>query len=200
LRIVDEVGTNHPLYYSNDGHLKMIRQYYHEIKKLFKVILPSTSILDASLDKNKFIQFAKELSMPVPFTISNTELGDLSDIELPVIIKTIIRINWFESQTVRKFGGNHYKVLLIKNREKFEQIKRSADQEGIEYIIQKYIPGPESNIISFHTFFTSDSEPLGYFVGRKIRTYPTQYGLSCSFRLIKHPEVVRISLDLLKKR
>jgi predicted ATP-grasp superfamily ATP-dependent carboligase len=66
-------------------------------------------------------------------------------------------------------------------------------------VVQEYIPGGDDSIYSFHTYFDRNSNPLAYFVGRKIRDYPREFGQSTYLELTKNKEVVSLGLDLLKR-
>ncbi len=198
LEIGEKYGPGLPLFYTNDAQLKMINHYADELKKWFVFLLPEKSILDASLDKRLFENMAKTYEMPVPQTFHKDEVKHAEELDYPVIIKPTSRIHWFQSSVIRELGSQQ-KILLIENAAEFQKYKEKLDAENIDYIIQKYIKGTEAQILSFHTFFNAQSEPLGYYCGRKIRTYPYDYGLSCSLTLIEHEEMSRMSLDILKK-
>ncbi|NOX36469.1 MAG: hypothetical protein GXO78_02950 [Calditrichaeota bacterium] len=199
VKIVEEIGEGHPFYCSNDGHLKMMLKYWEDMRRMFRFVSVDKDVLETILNKEKFIDFARKNKFPIPATYSRQELDDARQLEYPVMIKPIIRLNWFDSEAVRRYGGKHYKGILIENADQFQEVRELVEKENIEYVVQQYIPGPESNIISFHSFFTETSQPLGYFVGRKIRTYPSDYGESCALRLTDYPGVVEMSLELLER-
>jgi len=108
-------------------------------------------------------------------------------------------LQWFESQAVKKYGGKKHKGLLIHKEEQLSDVVQLLNKEKIKFVVQQYIPGDESHIYSFHSFYTEDSRPLGYFVGQKIRTYPIDYGQSCALRLTDFPGIVEMSLDILHR-
>jgi D-aspartate ligase len=198
LKIVDEFGEGLPLYYTNDAQLKLIAENYELISKKFKVLLPTQEVVDSSLDKNIFHKIVEKYDLPIPPTKHKSDIKDGSELDYPIIIKPTSRIHWFNSQVIKEIGSQQ-KVLLINNLDEFIYYREKIDQEDIDYIVQKYIPGPESNILSYHSFFDENSEPLTSYCGRKVRTYPYDYGLSCYLGLIKDDNVVKTSVDMLKK-
>jgi len=197
-KVVNETGSGHYLLYSNDGHLKLISNYYDEINQLFRVALPSKEIIDASLDKLKFNKLAKEYEMPVADTFYSEQKIAAADIRFPVVFKPLTRVNWFNSKIIKELKSKTYKAIYVNSESEYSEYVKKFREENIEYIIQQFIPGPESNILSFHGFFSQNSEPLGYYIGKKIRTYPIQYGRSCLLELIKHQELADLSIDILK--
>ena len=197
-----EIGKRHggglPLFYTNDAQLKMVNNHAQELKEYFTFLLPEKRVLDSSLDKHLFNDMVKEYDLPVPPTFHKDEVTDAGTLDFPVIIKPTSRIHWFNSRVIRELGAQQ-KILLANNAGEFEAYRRKIDSEDIDYIVQKYVPGTEAQILSFHAFFDDTARPLAYYCGRKIRTYPNDYGLSCSLTLIKHPEMARMSLDILSR-
>ncbi len=197
-----EIGKRHggglPLFYTNDAQLKMVNSHADTLRDYFTFLLPHKKLIDSSLDKHLFNDMVKEYDLPTPPTFHKDEVTGTDMLDFPVIIKPTSRIHWFNSQVIKELGAQQ-KILLINNAAEFENYRRKIDAENIDYIVQKYVPGTEAQILSFHSFFDENSEPLAYYCGRKIRTYPNDYGLSCSLRLIKHPEMAAISLDVLKR-
>lgn len=197
--LVNELGSGRPLFCSNDGHLDILLRHWDEMRQMFHLVTVEKDILEKILNKDLFIPFAEEYRLPVPKTYSMEQLKQGLTPSFPVIIKPKVRLNWFDSQTVSSQGGRSYKGLLVNDEQELEKFKTSLAKENIEYVAQQFVAGPESNIVSFHSFYTEDSRPLGYFVGRKIRTYPTEYGQSCALKLIRDDYVVRESLKILER-
>ncbi len=197
--LVTQIGEGHPLFCSNDAHLKMMLNHWDAMREMFRFVTVDKTMLENILNKEKFIQFAQNENFPLPQTFTETELNDIKSITFPVIVKPIIRIHWFNSRAVKKYGGKKYKGILVHNPEQLEDVIHLLNEEKLQFVVQQFIPGDESNILSFHSFFTEDSKPLGYFVGRKIRTYPVDYGESCALRLTDYPGIVEMSLNLLER-
>ncbi|HEY5600049.1 MAG TPA: ATP-grasp domain-containing protein, partial [Candidatus Manganitrophaceae bacterium] len=68
-----------------------------------------------------------------------------------------------------------------------------------EILIQEYIPGRDDQIYFFDTYFDARSEPLGYFIGRRIRTFPMGCGVSSMAETARHPEIARVALSALRR-
>lgn len=198
--IVHEIGTGNPLFVTNDAHLKVMLRYWEEFHQMFSGIFLKKEMIEISLDKSKFLSLARSYKMPIPPTYYSDEIDQLQEADFPIIVKPLSRVSWFQSKVVQEVGGGKfYKVLKFATKSEFDSIRSRLNEEGVQYLVQKDIPGPESNILSFHSFFTEKSEPLCAFVGRKIRTYPADYGMSTSLKLIKHPQIVEESIDILKR-
>lgn len=197
--VVNEIGPGHPFFCSNDGHLDVLLKHWDEMRQMFRLVTVEKALLQKILNKDLFIPFAQEYELPVPFTYSMEQLHKETPSSFPLIIKPKVRLNWFDSDTVSGQGGGSYKGLLVKDEQELEKFKASLAKENIEYVAQQFIHGPESNIVSFHSFYTEGSRPLGYFVGRKMRTFPSDYGQSCALTLVKDDYVVQESLKILER-
>ena len=66
-------------------------------------------------------------------------------------------------------------------------------------MIQEYIDGRDESIDSFHGYFDIHSRCLGYFLGRKIRTYPPHTGGSAYVRTIHNTSLARLSVEYLRR-
>ena len=54
---------------------------------------------------------------------------------------------------------------------------------GIDLLAQELIPGPETRIESHHVYIDADGAVAGEFTGRKVRTYPVDYGHSTALTI-----------------
>ncbi|RMH60187.1 MAG: hypothetical protein D6677_14205 [Calditrichaeota bacterium] len=198
IRIGREYGPGLPLFYTNDAQLKLVNRHADVLHEWFVFTMPEKRLIDASLDKHLFDSLAAEYHLPVPPTFHKDDVSDPDALDYPVIIKPTSRIHWFQSSVIKELGSQQ-KILLVEDAAAFKRYKEKIDRENIDYIVQKYVRGSEAQILSFHGFYDEHSEPLGYYCGRKIRTYPYDYGLSCSLTLIEHEAMTRISLDILKR-
>jgi predicted ATP-grasp superfamily ATP-dependent carboligase len=66
-------------------------------------------------------------------------------------------------------------------------------------LVQEFIEGSDREVFSFHAYFDDHSQPVAYFVGRKIRTYPMHHGGSAFIETVDEPAVVKIGIESLQK-
>jgi predicted ATP-grasp superfamily ATP-dependent carboligase len=199
-KILNEIGTGHPFFFDKDGHLKMVSTYYDEISGIFNVVLPPKEIICMSLDKNSFYDYAVQKNWPIPPTYNLQEFKRNSD--FPVVLKPATRVDWHIDKVVKELDEVPCKALIVGNSKELDHFTDSFRKSDIEFVLQRYIAGPESNVLSFHSFFTRESKPLGYFVGKKIRTFPVVGGDSSYLQLIKYDDlsnrVIKMSLEILR--
>jgi D-aspartate ligase len=199
-KIVSEIGNGHPLFFNKDGHLKLVSTYYDEISRIFNVVLPPKELIRMSLDKNLFYVYADRENWPIPPTYKLEKFNGNWD--FPIALKPSTRVDWHATRIVGELDKVPYKAFLVRNKEELDHFMGLFNDAGIEFVLQRYIAGPEANILSFHSFFTRESKPLGYFVGKKIRTFPTSNGDSSYLELIKNNDisnrVIKLSLEILQ--
>jgi predicted ATP-grasp superfamily ATP-dependent carboligase len=64
---------------------------------------------------------------------------------------------------------------------------------------QALVAGDETHIVSYHAYIDSDGEVAGEFTGRKIRTYPAEFGMSCALITTDDEPLARAGRDLVAR-
>jgi predicted ATP-grasp superfamily ATP-dependent carboligase len=192
------------LYFCNDGILLLVSKHREKLEKYYRFLMPPHEIVEGTVDKTKFGILSEKYGLPVPQTLRSSNIANaeeaLKSIGLPCILKPDSRHHgWDDSDLIRNEGGQPQKVLRADTPDEFRKRYAAIRQFTNSFVIQSYIPGGDDNIFSFHGYFDRESRPLAYFIGRKIRTYPKDSGISTYLQLVKDPEVTRVGLDILKK-
>jgi len=192
-----------PLYYSNDQQLKLVSEYRELLSKYFQFMMPEAATIADTLDKSKFVQYCRRHSLPAPASYNEAEVVEKNRAgfawQFPLVVKPATHINWFESKVIQSFGGLEYKAIIVNNRQEFLTVVAAMQQEKIPFLVQRFIAGGDELIYSFHAFLDHNSTPLGYFIGKKIRTYPAVSGESTYLRLVKNDALRDLALALLRK-
>jgi len=68
-----------------------------------------------------------------------------------------------------------------------------------ELLAQQLIAGPESRIESFHVYVDESGAIVGEFTGRKIRTFPLDYGHSTAVEVVALPDVAELGRDVIAR-
>ena len=192
-----------PLYYSNDQELKLVSEHRDVLSKYFKFLMPAATTITDTLDKARFVDYCKHHHLPAPASYNQTEVDKMNRAnfvwQFPLVVKPTTHINWFESKIIKDFGGLEYKAIIVHNSGEFARVVAAMQEEKIPFLVQRFIAGGDDLIYSFHTFLDENSEPLGSFVGKKIRTYPAVSGESTYLRLVKNDELRDLAIGLLKR-
>ncbi|MGO8995108.1 MAG: hypothetical protein ACLQVI_17475 [Polyangiaceae bacterium] len=197
-----DLAVRAPLYYGDDAMLLAVSRGREELAPFFRFLMPSREVIEALVDKSKFSALARERSIPVPRTLSSSDLAGPKDVlaalRLPVVLKPTIHIGWMTSSAVMKQGGKPRKMVRADTPAQLDELFASVRASGFRFLVQEYVPGGDDEIYSFHAYLDEKHEALGYYVGRKIRTYPRDAGVSTYLELVREPKVVELGMQVLR--
>jgi predicted ATP-grasp superfamily ATP-dependent carboligase len=141
----------------------------------FRFVVADAALLEALADKARFAALATKLALPVPRGIvvrsdRMPERAELSRVGFPLILKPLRRDRRWEAVEPAQ------KALRIDTPGALEELWPRLAAYRQELVLQRYIPGEETSVESYHVYVDSDGEIAGEFTGRKIRTLPREYG------------------------
>src|SRR6267143_880936 len=179
--------------------------FQKELQSWYRFLLPRDETFEHLFNKARFCTFAREHHLPVPQTIIINNVDELdsivSSIRFPCIVKPAYRQDWtWETEELLAVFGP-YKRSLRRFTSTRELIKfcNALPRRASALLIQSYIEGRDEAIISFHGYFDEQSRCLGYFLGRKIRTYPSHTGVSVYVQTIHNNELAQKSIGYLEQ-
>lgn len=88
------------------------------------------------------------------------------------------------------------KVLVADNIDTCATALSRMRKFSDEFVIQECIEGGENEIYSFHAYRPASGPISAFFVGQKIRTYPSEQGESTFLKLIHNAEVQRLGQEI----
>ncbi len=205
-RVLDDlerIGRDYPdkpvLYYGNDAQLLVISRHRQRLGRWFRFQMPAPDLIEALVDKSQFAELAPRAGIPVPATANSREATSadqiLERVPLPCVIKPNCHIGWY---AMRRAGGPQ-KALRADTPEEFRRLYEEVLGHTNDFVVQQFIPGGEDLIYSFHAYIDAKGRSLGHYVGKKIRTYPMQAGVSTYLELIEDPRVVALGLDIVDR-
>ena len=95
--------------------------------------------------------------------------------------------------------GKSRKAVRVEDEAAFARIWPRFAARGGEMLLQELIPGPESLIESYHAYVDGQGEIPAEFTGRKIRTFPVEYGASCALETTDAPDVAAAGREFVEK-
>jgi predicted ATP-grasp superfamily ATP-dependent carboligase len=202
-----DLGRLHPgrpvLFYGDDAMLLLVSRNREELARRFRFSLPPAPLVEALVDKMRFADLGRELSLPVPRTVASTEHRTAAQIAgalpPPWILKPFCHLGWRTSPAVLGLGVGPVKALHARDEAELALMLERIESFTSDFVVQEHIPGGEEHVYSFHAYLDAGRRPLGHFVGRKIRTYPHRAGVSTYVELADQPELVRIGFEVLAR-
>jgi predicted ATP-grasp superfamily ATP-dependent carboligase len=144
----------------------------------------------AMLDKARAYELARALGVPAPRTVTVTALADLGELDFPYPcgIKPV-----HSHRFARDFSADA-KGVTVSSLDHARRILEPILEAGHPMLVTEYVPGPDDQYRSYYTYLDHDGEPLAHFTKRKLRQYPTHFGLG-SYHLTEwSPEVAELGL------
>lgn len=191
------------LFYGDDHSLMLISTFRARLESFYRFSMPDAEVVEALVDKVLFTRLARSKDLPIPETLLSEEAENIQDIlgrlRFPCVLKPAVRRGWFRSGLIGELGGKPQKVIFIQNRSELEHLYPKMQAYDPHFLVQEAVPGGDDEIYSYHAYFDGDAQPLGYFIGRKIRTYPSGSGVSTYLRLVKEETVRRLGLEIGQK-
>jgi D-aspartate ligase len=202
-RLAEGKESKPVLFYGTDAMLLLLSRNRARLGSRFSFLMPSESMVEALVDKTSFAELAPRAKIPVPRTLSSHDVRTIREIErelsFPCVLKPKQHTGWSRSEAVRAIGGRPRKAFRADSRRDLERLYPLIREFTTSFVIQEYVPGGDDCLYSFHAYLDSASRPLGHYVGRKIRTYPKDSGVSTYLELVVDDEVSRAGLDILRK-
>jgi predicted ATP-grasp superfamily ATP-dependent carboligase/CelD/BcsL family acetyltransferase involved in cellulose biosynthesis len=191
------------LFYGDDAWLLLASRHRRELGELFRFRLPPEDLVEALVDKVRFAEIARRLGLPVPRTVTSREARTAAEIaravSTPCILKPFCHLGWRTSEAVLGLGAGPVKGLRADTTADLDRMLARIASFSPEFVVQEFVPGGEDQVYSFHAYLDAAGCPLGRYVGRKIRTFPSTAGVSTYLELVSEPALEREGLDVLAR-
>jgi predicted ATP-grasp superfamily ATP-dependent carboligase len=115
------------------------------------------------------------------------------EVPYPLVIKPLTRTPGWTA-----LAGSS-KALHVRDRGEFAAAWPALSELPTELLAQQLIAGPESRIESFHVYVDASGAIAGSFTGRKIRTFPVDYGHSTAVEVVPLPDVAALGRDVVAR-
>lgn len=201
INVLKDFGKNYNekpvLFLASDTDLNFISLNRDALKDYFLFSLPAHEVITKILNKELFIDLAKEKNLPIPFSKGISLVENLYDYINEFRFPFIIKPSWRNNEWLKKFRER--KVFFVNSKEDIDNIIESLKEFRTNYIIQEIIPGTEENIYCSFAILNNNSEPIEMGFCRKIRQYPPDFGNTSVAQPILNEELKILSMEIFKK-
>lgn len=195
-------GERMPFFSDDDRAVLTFSQYRQKLEQHFAFNMPEADLVDAVLDKQKFVVLANQLGLPVPWSFapgSREELRSLlKDIRYPCIMKPAHKEDWWHPDFVGLLG-KYRKAIECYSESELTDIYDKVCKINPHVVIQELVLGTDSQLFSMNMYFDKNCELLGHFIAQKFRVYPIHAGQGCLVETITSPEIYETGLEAAKK-
>ena len=158
----------------SDRWITRISELPPQYGNLFPASLSEPQVLRHLVDKGTFARTVKEIGIPHPYSKALDTHDDLIDIPDRVFDAAILKPR--NSQSFQeKFGT---KAFHVRGREEVAERLQAIRAEGLDAIVQEYIPGPGKHHYFVDGFLDRHGRVRGLLVRQRLRMYPADFGNS----------------------
>jgi D-aspartate ligase len=188
------------LYFGTDAALLMISRARARLAKHFRFALSEEKLVESLVDKALFADLAAEYGLLVPESVRSGDLSGaaelLARIDLPCAFKPSVHTGWLRRRA--PVDRMPRKALRADTPEQAMALYDELSRIG-PFVVQRWIEGGEDSVLSFHCYADEQSRVVGWFVGKKIRTYPREAGVSTYLELVHDQEVADRGFEVVSR-
>jgi len=202
LALVEQIGGRPALFYGTDAMLLCVSRNREALSRVYRFSMPPATRVEELVDKARFSELARHLELPVPETCTSLEASTREEfcarVALPCVVKPFNHTAFRRSSILVEEGGLPRKALFARTPDELDKRIAQMRRLGGAFVVQRYVPGGDDHLVSFHAWIDAAGEPVAHHVGRKIRTCPSGSGESTFVEVIRDPEVTRLGLEVVR--
>jgi len=145
-----------------------------EVQARYPASIAPLSALETLVDKSRFRDTLERLGLPHPTTRVITALADLDDVPETIFQSSFLKPA-HSQQFFARFG---VKAFRITDKAGAQARLEECTANGLEMMLQEYIPGPPSNHYFIDGFIDRGGVVRALFARRRLRMSPPDFGNS----------------------
>jgi predicted ATP-grasp superfamily ATP-dependent carboligase len=187
-RLSSGLGRRLPLFYGNDDWQRLVQDYRSDLARYYALLLNDAEVGSAVIEKDRFQPLAESCGLPIPRALAWEELEAF---ERPVLVKPRDKFAWELSAVHSELFAQGGKArVFLHGADLLSHAAARNLRDAL--LVQEYVGGDDAELWSFHGFADEAGTLLDWFVGRKIRTYPSLTGMSTYLELAHDEEVAAL--------
>ena len=169
-----ELDVRAPLLPTKDEPVLWLSRCRDELASRFLINLPDDATVRLLMNKRQFLERALREGWPMPRTILAGSLEELEqrspEVPFPCILKPELKNERFRRQPIPK-------TYKLENREQLFAAYRQVAAFEAQVIVSEFIPGPDTQLLSCRTCWSTRGEPLAHFAVQKLLQWPVEIGI-----------------------
>lgn len=180
-----------------DGDLLVVSRHRERLGRCSRFLVADARTVEALVDKERFVGLAEELGLPTPRAQrvdARYQRPEDLELRMPIVLKPVLRdaARWGPVEPAAK--ARH-----IADRAELAALWPRLAELDAPVLAQEAVEGPESAIESFHALVDAEGRFVAGFTGRKVRTWPLQYGHSTAVRITDVRDVAALGREVLER-
>lgn len=154
-------------------------------------------VMLAMLSKARTYQLARQIGVPAPNTASVATLQELEAVAArstyPCALKPVF------AHRFQRRSRTGVKAFVVRDAPELRERFAAALGMGVEMLVTEIIPGRDDQIFGYHAYIDERGGPLFEVTKRKLRQYPTGFGVGCYHVTGWDPEVADLGRAFLQR-
>jgi predicted ATP-grasp superfamily ATP-dependent carboligase len=200
LAIKDRFPERPVIFPTRDFDVMFLYRYRDELAPFYRLPPAEWRATQLLVDKLETARLADAAGVPWPKTVSCASVEDLEGrlphLRFPLVVKPRCAYQWRGTVAWAKVGAR--KAFRVESADELRAELRQIGELS-EVLLQEFVAGADSNIVTFCCYIGSDGEVLGHFTARKARQSPPLFGTGCVVELADVREIVAPSVRLLRE-
>jgi D-aspartate ligase len=189
--VSDRLSDRPPLFLTTDRAVQLISKHRNILDPFYRIALPSVDVINELIDKISFAAFAESWDFPVPRTVvlqAKSDLPKLRDLSPPLILKPHVKS--------RRFGQLYGRRALLEESASNAILALANHDWGVPLVAQEFVRGADNKVYFCLVYIAEDSSRNAYFVGRKLRQWPPDYGNTASAEPVIADPLVELTFKI----
>jgi D-aspartate ligase len=166
--------------------------HYSRLAENYLIPAPDSTTIKKINNKRFQYETAQGLGIPIPETYFPQDLAEVEVLSrtisnYPYVIKPNVSFEW-KLQSA-KSGARGKKGIRVDSAQELLTVAKDIFLPGTEFMIQEIIGGRDQRLVTFLGFFSADHRPVSWFIRKKIRQCPIDFGY-CTMTESCHDPVV----------
>lgn len=178
-----------------------VGKHHDQLSEYYLIPAPDSRAMNKVNNKRFQYEAAEQLGIPIPETyfpktVVDVEILSRTITHYPYVIKPNVSFEWKLASA--RSGARGKKGLRANNAEELIAAARAVFVQNQEFMIQELIGGRDDRLFTFLGFFSNDHQPVSWFIRKKIRQSPIDFGYCTMTESCHDPVVLDQSVRLLQ--
>jgi predicted ATP-grasp superfamily ATP-dependent carboligase len=185
LRLAQQIGRPAVLIPTDDAGAIFLAEHGDSLRSSFLFPAPPPDLPRKLAGKHSMYELCTDLGVPCPRSAVPGSAQEAADFAartgFPLIAK--LTTPWHSGRTGLR------STSIVRDRAQLAAIRGACDTEGVDLMLQEFIPGGRGHDWFFHGYCDADSVCRPAFTGVKVRSYPAHAGLTSYGRSAPNPRL-----------
>lgn len=157
-----------------DAYVEFIDKHLMELKEYYLINMTEQGLWSSIMDKQALHALAVKHNVLVPETVSTSEENFVERVEKEILYPCIVK----PTDSPAFMSRFRTKMFMCYNKEDVAAAVKRANDENLEVVVQRIIPGFDNHMYTFDAYLSQDSKVTHWMTCQKLRQYPINFGAS----------------------